>query len=62
MAELIRLRDAERELGISRHTLRRYIREGALPAVRLPGGHFRIDAAQLQRFKREYRMPNGGSA
>ena len=44
MTANLKLSEAERELGVTRWTLYRYIRQGRLPVVRLAGGHYRVSA------------------
>jgi predicted site-specific integrase-resolvase len=47
---------AARALGISRRTLSRYAKDGAVrPALVLPGGHYRWDTADLRRQLTELR-------
>lgn len=41
-ASIMTTGEAARMVGVSRSTVRRWIRLGLLPAVRLPGGHFRV--------------------
>ena len=51
METYIRLQTAEQALGISYSTIRRWIREGRLRALRLPTGQLRVakkDVEQLQ--------------
>ena len=48
---LYRLWDVERELGVSRVTLYRWCRKGFVQYMRLPSGHIRIPASELERLK-----------
>jgi excisionase family DNA binding protein len=47
--ELLTTGEAAELLGVSRWTCLRYIREGRLPAVRLPSGHMRIKRSDVER-------------
>ena len=41
--------EAAQRTGLQKETIRRYIGEGRLPAVRLPNGYFRISEQDLER-------------
>ena len=49
---LLKLRDAAARLGVCPTTLRRWHHAGRLRAVRLPGGHLRVDPAEIKRLTR----------
>ena len=51
MVDLIKLNDAEKELAVSRWTLYRWIKQGKIESVRLPGGHLRIPLIEIERIK-----------
>ncbi len=38
-------------------TVRRWIRTGKLPAIRLPSGHYRISTVDFRDFLKRYNMP-----
>lgn len=62
--ELIRVREAARQLGVSYATLKQWIYKGALRTVQTAGGHHRISEAELQRFLARpatLRQPQGRS-
>ena len=44
--------------GVSRITVLRWIEKAYLPAFRLPEGHYRIHVSDLNRFLKEYNIPN----
>jgi len=44
--------------GVSRITVLRWIEKGYLLAFRLPEGHYRIHVSDLNRFLKEYNIPN----
>ena len=50
MYEVLTPEEAAPYLRVSVWTLRRWIRNGAFPAVRLPGGFYRIRRDDLERF------------
>ena len=58
---LLSLRDVERRLGLSRWTLYSLIRRGALPAVRLRSGHYRVRADVVEAIVRE-EVPHGAAS
>ena len=47
-SELVSKREAARRLGVCIRTFDRYMATGMLPAYRLPGGHCRFKAADLE--------------
>ena len=51
MTDLIKLQEAEKELAVSRWTLYRWIRNGQMKSLKLPGGHLRIPLAEVVRLK-----------
>lgn len=46
-SNLVNVTQAANTLGVKPETVRRYIREGVLPAKRLPGGGLRINGDAL---------------
>jgi excisionase family DNA binding protein len=48
---LVRVSEAARELNVHENTIRNWIDKGILKAVRLPSGHRRIDAAELENLR-----------
>jgi excisionase family DNA binding protein len=49
MAELLRPAEVARLLNVSQGTVRRWITEGHLTAIKTPGGQHRIDADSVAR-------------
>lgn len=47
--EVLRLRDAAQELGVSYPTLKQWIYHKKLRSIKTPGGHHRIPRAELDR-------------
>jgi excisionase family DNA binding protein len=45
--------EAARELGVHPKTIRTYADMGALPFMRLPGGHRRFRAEDIEAFRRQ---------
>lgn len=43
--------------GVSSNTVKNWIRDGKLGAFKTPGGHFRIEERELDRFLRAYGVP-----
>ncbi len=43
--------------GVTRNTVRNWVKRGSLTAYALPGGHFRVSQANLTTFMREYGIP-----
>jgi len=50
--ELLTTTEAAKLLGVDRSTVARYVRQGKLPAIRLPSGHTRIRRADVDRLVR----------
>lgn len=46
--ELVHLRDAARQLGVSYPTLKQWIYRGRIKSVKTPGGHHRISQAEIE--------------
>ncbi len=42
---------------VNRATVRRWIKSGKLPAIRLPGGHYRVSTADFRNFLKRYEIP-----
>jgi excisionase family DNA binding protein len=47
--ELITVEEAARIFKVRRETIRRYIKNGHLPAVTLPGGVYRLRISDIQK-------------
>ena len=46
---------------VSRVTVRRWIRSGELPAIRLPSGHYRINTGDFREFLKRWSIPIKGT-
>ena len=46
-SQYLTLRRAAQKLGVTPDTLSRWVRAGRIPAVRLPGGHYRLHEDDL---------------
>lgn len=46
---MLSVAEAARRTGLQKETIRRYIVEGRLPAVKLPNGYYRIGEQDLER-------------
>ncbi|OGO36389.1 MAG: hypothetical protein A2147_03300 [Chloroflexi bacterium RBG_16_57_8] len=42
---------------VSRSTVGRWIRDGKLPAMKLPSGHFRVTVSDFRDFLKRHNMP-----
>jgi excisionase family DNA binding protein len=60
-ANLITLRDVERMLGVTRWTLYDFVHTGKLPAVKLPGGHYRVRRQDVESLARTSGLGSGGN-
>jgi len=47
--KLLRSGEAAEILGVDRHTIVKWIREGRIRAVRLPSGRYRIPESEVRR-------------
>jgi excisionase family DNA binding protein len=52
-AEWMTAAQAAKLLGVSAETLRRYVRLGQLPSLRLPSGYIRIRRSEVEKLLRE---------
>ena len=50
------------QLRVSEETVRRYIEGGQLPAIRLPGGHYRVRQAAVTGILESGVVVQGGAA
>jgi excisionase family DNA binding protein len=46
---MVSVTEAALRTGLQKETVRRYIAEGRLPAVKLPNGYYRVREQDLQR-------------
>ena len=54
MKKRIKVKDIAGQCMVSKTTVRRWIKEGKLPAIRLPSGHYRINIADFRNFLKSY--------
>lgn len=45
--ELLKLTEIARLMGVRRATVARWVRDGRLPAVQTPGGHWRVRSSEV---------------
>jgi excisionase family DNA binding protein len=57
MQKRIKIKDVANYCMVSKTTVRRWIENGKLRAIRLPGGHYRIDRADYRRFLESCEIP-----
>ncbi len=60
MAKLLTVAEASKLLGVSSDTVRRWVEDGALPAIRTMGGHLRLRESDVAAFRRQ--AQDGGAA
>ena len=51
----ITTKEAARRLGVHRDSVARWIRLGLIPALRTPGGRYRLDPEVVERLRRQMR-------
>ncbi len=51
--KLYTVAEAAKVINVCVETIRRYIADGRLPALKLPGGHYRIGQADLKLIAKE---------
>jgi excisionase family DNA binding protein len=54
MSTWLRIADVAADLDVSPRTVMRWIEQGKLPALRMPGGRLRISAATLRDWQAEH--------
>lgn len=57
MENLLTSAEAAHWLRVSRYTLLKYVRDGHLPHIRMPGGHIRFEADALENWMFERKFP-----
>lgn len=60
MTGLLTARDVADRLGFSTETILRWVRQGKLPAIRLPGGAIRFREDDLERWLEQRATPSRG--
>jgi len=61
MARLLRIAEAAEILGVSADTVRRWVEDGALPAVRTYGGQLRFREADVLAFREQAQGPENAN-
>ena len=61
MEKRVKVSDIANYYMVSRTTVRRWIKGGELPAIRLPSGHYRINTRDFREFLRRWNMPALGA-
>ncbi len=56
--KIISTEEAARLLGVSQQSVRKWCQSGKIRAKTTPGGFYKIERAELERFRQEYNMPN----
>ena len=56
--KIISTEEAARLLGVSQQSVRKWCQSGKIKAKTTPGGFYKIERAELERFRQEYNMPN----
>ena len=59
--EQVKVNDIARYCMVSKITVRRWIRSGGLPAIRLPSGHYRINIGDFREFLKRWNIPTKGA-
>jgi len=55
---IISTEEAARLLGVSQQSVRKWCQSGKIRAKTTPGGFYKIERAELERFRLEFNMPN----
>jgi len=56
--KIISTEEAARLLGVSQQSVRKWCQSGKFRAKTTPGGFYKIERSELERFRQEYNMPN----
>jgi excisionase family DNA binding protein len=56
--KIISTEEAARLLGVSQQSVRKWCQSGKIRAKTTPGGFYKIERAELERFRQEFNMPN----
>ncbi|MBA7646594.1 hypothetical protein ES703_54359 [subsurface metagenome] len=60
--KIISTEEAARLLGVSQQSVRKWCQNGKIRAKTTPGGFYKIERAELERFRQEFNMPNLNSS
>ena len=61
MKRRIKVRDIANHCMVDSVTVRRWIKDGKLNAIKLPGGHYRVSSAGFREFLERWDMPVNGT-
>jgi excisionase family DNA binding protein len=56
--KIISTEEAARLLGVSQQSVRKWCQSGKIRAKTTPGGFYKIERLELERFRQEFNMPN----
>jgi len=56
--KIISTEEAARLLGVSQQSVRKWCQSSKIRAKTTPGGFYKIERSELERFRKEYNMPN----
>jgi excisionase family DNA binding protein len=56
----VAIRDIADHCMVDRVTVRRWVKSGKLPAIKLPSGHYRITQVDYQEFLEKWNIPIEG--
>jgi excisionase family DNA binding protein len=56
--KIISTEEAARLLGVSQQSVRKWCQSGKIRAKTTPGGFYKIERVELERFRQEFNMPN----
>jgi len=56
--KIISTEEAARLLGVSQQSVRKWCQGGKIRAKTTPGGFYKIERSELERFRQEFNMPN----
>jgi excisionase family DNA binding protein len=57
MKKRVKVKDVANQCMVSTTTVRRWIKDGKLLAIRLPSGHYRINLRDFRRFLEQHDIP-----
>ena len=61
MKRRIKVRDIANDCMVDSVTVRRWIKDGKLNAIKLPGGHYRVSSADFREFLERWDIPVNGT-
>ena len=61
MKKRVKVRDIANHCMVDSVTVRRWIKDGKLNAIKLPGGHYRVSSAGFREFLKRWDIPVDGT-